>query len=342
MVAISTALLFIRPLLMPEAFAETLDVIIYVIVTMHIAPVAVFIIAFIVFAGPLLKTRDSKTNIRNTNTVIAVFCAILGVVLHNLIDFAIFEPGVLTTFWALMACLIAIDSHTNSRPPHVLKPKPFVKILIVTAALATSWVYFSYVYVPVARSTAMIQQANGAGQFEYAHEFLKKAANADVRSSSALSLNGRLYLRQYKVTLDKNRDLLLHAETCLQSAIGRNDAPFKNFERLTDVYRLLAETSIEQEKADWLDKAFGAASVAVDRYPGCGRLHFKQAQIADQMGNAEIAVAQYTKAIEIEGEYRDQFRQMYPEKEDVVRRLDKNMYLYAKERVEELSRESDN
>ena len=345
MVAISTALLFIRPLLMPEIFAETLDVIIYVIVTMHIAPVAVFIIAFLLLAGPLLKTRDTKSEIRNTNTAVAVFCAVLGVTLHNLIDFAIFEPGVLTTFWALVACLIAIDYHTKSRPPLVFKPKPYAKILIVAATLATSWIYFSYVYAPVARSTARIRQAYSAffaGQFEYAHELLKKDANDDVLSSSALSFNGRLYLRQYKVTLDKNRDLLLHAETCLQSAIGRNDAPFKNFERLTDVYRLLAETSIEQEKADWLKKAFEAAVQAVKRYPGCGRLHFKQAQMADLMDSAEIAVTQYTKAIEIEGEYRDQFRQMYPEREDVVSRLDKNMYLYAKERVEELSRESDN
>ena len=345
MIAISAALLFIRPLLMPETFAETLDVIFYVIVTMHIAPVAVFIIAFIVFAGPLLKTRDSKSEIRNTNTAVAVFCAVLGVALHNLIDFAIFEPGVLTTFWAMVACIIAIDSHTNSRPPLVLKPKPFVKILIVAAALVTSLVYLSYVFVPVAASTFRIRQANMAmssGQFEYAHELLEKAANDDVLSSSALSLDGRLYLHHYEMTRDKNRDLLLRAETCLKSAIGRNDAAFKNFERLTDVYRQLEETSTQQEKTDWLDKAFETASQAVERYPGCGRLHFKQAQIADKMGNAEIAIEQYRKAITIEDEYRAQFRQMYPEREDVVSRIDKKKYLDAKERVEELSKKSDN
>ncbi|MFC1793632.1 O-antigen ligase family protein [Planctomycetota bacterium] len=344
LIVIPTTLLFIRPILMPEVFAESLDVIIYVIVTMHVAPVAVFIIAFLLFTGPLLKTRDSKTDIRNTNTAIAVFCAILGVALHNLIDFAIFEPGILTTFWALLACLIAIDYHTKSRPPIALNPKPFVKILIVAAALVTSWVYFSYVIAPVARSTAGIRQANTviySGQSEYAHELLEKAANDDVLSPSALYFNGQLYQDEYEMALDKNRDLLLRAESCLQSAIGRSNAEFKNFERLTDIYRLLAETSIGQEKTDWLNKAYEAASQAVERYPGCGRLHFKQAQIADQMGNAEIAVEQYTKAIEIEDEYRDQFRQLYPEREDIVSRIDKNMYLYAKERVEELSKKSD-
>jgi len=343
MIAVSAALLLIRPLLMPETFAETLDVIIYVIVTMYIAPAAVFIIAFVLFAGPLLKTRDSKSEIRSKNTAVALFCAVLSVALHNLFDFAIFEPGVLTTFWVLIACLIAIDSHTKSRPLLVLKPKPFVKVLIAAAAMVTCLVYLSYVFVPVAASTFRARKANMAmasGQFEYAHKLLEKAAGDDVLNSSALSLNGRLYLHHYEMTLDKNRDLLLSAETCLQNAIGRNGAPFKNFERLTDVYRQLAEISTQKEKTDWLIKAFETASQAVERYPGCGRLHFKQAQVADQMGSAKIAIEQYGKAIDIENEYRDQFRQMYPEKEDVVSRIGKNRYLYAKERLEELSRES--
>jgi tetratricopeptide (TPR) repeat protein len=145
------------------------------------------------------------------------------------------------------------------------------------------------------------------------------------------------------MSLAKNRELLLRAESCLQRAIGRNDAGFKNFERLTDVYcQLAARASTEQAKADWLNKAFEAASQAVERYPGCGRLHFKQAQIADQMGNPEFAIEHYNKAIEIENEYREQFRKMYPEQKEVVSRLDKTMYLYAKKRVEELSRKSDN
>jgi O-antigen ligase len=344
LIAVSTALLLVRPLLMPETLAETFDVIIYVIVTMHLAPSAVFVIAFVLFAGPLLKTRDSKSEIRNANTAVAVFCAVLSVLIHNLFDFAIFEPGVLTTFWVMIACLIAIDSHTKSRPLLVLKSEPLVKVLIVTAALAAGWAYLNYVFAPVAASTFRIRWANTAmssGRFEYAHKLLEKAANADALSTSALSLNGRLYLHEYETTLDKNRDLLLHAETCLKRAIERNNAAFKDFERLTDVYHQLAEIPAEQDEADWLNKAFGTASQAIERYPGCGRLHFKQAQIADKLGNVEIAFGKYKKAIEIEDEYRAQFRRMYPEREDVVSRLDKNMYLYAKERIAELTGKPD-
>jgi len=344
LIVISAALLLIRPMLMPAMFAETLDVIIYVIVTMHIAPVAVFIVAFVLFAGPLRKKRDIKYEIRNTDTAAALFCAVLGVLLHNMIDFAIFEPGVLTAFWAVIACLVAIDLHRNPRPPLVLSPKPFVKILIVTAALAASVACINYVLVPLAKSTSNIQKANRAiyaGQFEYAHAFLEKAAKDDVLSSSAMSLNGRLYLHHYELTLDKDKDLLLRAETSLKDAIGRNDSVFKNFERLTDVYCLLAEISQQQEKTAWLNKAFETASRSVERYPGCGRLHFKLAQIAEQLGSTDIAIEQYKKAIEIEDEYRDQFRRIYPERDDIVSRLGNNKYLFAIKRLKELSEKSD-
>jgi len=343
--AVLITLLLVRPFLMPETFAEKLDVVLYVIVTMYVAPAAVFVIAFIICAGPLLKTRDTKSEIRNTYTAIAVFCALLGVALHNLIDFAIFEPGVLTTFFALLACLIAIDYHAKGRRPIVYKSKPLIKVLIATAALATGIVYFSNVFIPVAKSTTTIRKANVAvmtGRPEYAHELLDRAAAEDILSSSALYLNSRLYLHRYEMMLDKDRNLLLGAEACLKDAVGRNNAEFKNFERLTEVYSLLAETSTGREKADRLNKAFEAATQAVERYPGSGRLHFKKGQIADRMGDTEVAIEQYKKAIEIEDEYRNQFRYMYPEREDIISRIDKNSYYYAKERVEELSGKSDN
>jgi tetratricopeptide (TPR) repeat protein len=325
---------------MPETFAETLDVIIYVIVTMYVAPVAVFVIAFLLFAGPLLRAGNKKSEAQNTSTTIAIFCAVLGVALHNLIDFAIFEPGVFTTFWALMACLIAIDYNTNSRPAIVLKPKPFAKVLIVTAAVVTCVIYLSYVFAPVAKSTSEMRRAEIArmsGQFERAHKHLEKAAENDTLSPSALSINGRLYIRQYELMPKKDRSLLLRAESCLKAAIERNSVEFKDFERLSDIYRMLAETSIGREKSDWLDKAYKAASQAVERYPGCGRLHFKMAQNADQLGKAEIAIEHYKKAIEIEDEYRAQFRQIYPERKDIVSRIGNKNYEDAKERVVKLT-----
>ncbi len=341
LLVIPMALVIIRPILMPKTPTDSFAVLAYVVVTVYIAPIAVFIIAFLLVAGPLNDARHAKYDISNI-TAAALFCAALGVLLHNLTDFAIFEPGVFTAFWAMMACLVAVNSQTNPRPALVLKPATPIRLLVVVMALAVGGAYLGYVLVPVAASTAKIRQANqviSIGQFSYAHELLEKAAEDDTLSDAALSLDGRLYLHQFEMTRNKDRNLLLRAEQTLQAAIDRNDATYKNFERLTDVYCELASISAQQEKTDWLNKALATSSLAIDRYPGCARLHLKQAQIAEELGKTNVAIAQYQAAINIEDEYRTQFRQMYPERDKVVSRLGEAQYNLAKEKLKSLSQQ---
>jgi O-antigen ligase len=343
-IIIPAALLLIRPILMRTASNETLDVVIYVIVTMYIAPVAVFIVGFVLLAGPLGKAQDTTPQTWDRCAVAALCCAVLGVALHNLTDFAIFEPGVLTTFWAVIACLVAIDSRASRRPSLNLTPAPVVKILAVTIALAMIYAYLSYILVPVAITTSKIDladQAISAGQFEPAHKLLDEAAKDDPLSAAALSLNGRLYLHQFELTHSDSLQLLTRAAECLQAAIARNDAAFKDFERLADAYYSLGEIAGRQEQAGWFNKAFEAASRSIERYPGCERLHFKLAQTAEQLGKAETAIEQYKKAIELEDQYRAQFKLMYPERQQIVSRLGEEKYQLAMKRVRELSEKSD-
>ena len=105
---------------------------------------------------------------------------------------------------------------------------------------------------------------------------------------------------------------------------------------MTEVYSLLAENSTQQERDAWMNKAFDAASQAVERYGGCARLRIERAKIAEQLGKTEIAIGEYKKTIDIEDKYRSQFRQIYPEREEVVSRLGKDKYLYAKDRLKSL------
>jgi tetratricopeptide (TPR) repeat protein len=203
-----------------------------------------------------------------------------------------------------------------------------------------SLAYFGYVLAPVASSVDKIQRANraiSAGQFEYAHQLLGQAAEADPLSATAPAFNGRLYLHRSGLLPRGDRDLLLATSEHLKTATERNDASFKNFERLTDVYGSLAEISKGSERTDWLDKASDAASHAIKRYPGSGRLHFKLARIAEQSDEVEVAIEHYRKAMEIEEEYRDQFRRIYPERKEVVSRLGKEKYAEAAQRIEMLS-----
>jgi len=339
-IIVSAALLFIRPIIFPLPLTTSPQERYAVIIIRYLMPVIVFVGGFVLAAAGERPAKKSHASI----AAAALFCAVVGVLIHNMIDFAIFEPGVFTVFWAIIACLIAICSQTNPRPQVVLKPAPFVKMLIVAAGVVITCVYFNYALIPAAKATAKIQQANRAisvGRFEQAHKLLDYAAEDDLLSSTALSLNGRLYLHHFKLTPGANRDLLLQAEKCLMGSIKRNSAAFKNYERLTEVYLLLAELSTQQEKIDWLTKAFDNASFTVEhRYPGCARLRVELAKIAELLSKTDIATRQYEKAIDIEDKYRSQFQEMYPERGEIVSRLGEEKYQFAKQRLKFLTNQS--
>jgi len=306
---------------------------------LYIMPVIVFAVGFLLLAASQYTTRNTQYAIRNTSiTAAALFCAVLGVTLHNLVDFAIFEPGVSTVFWALIACLIALDYQLKSRPQLVLSPHPFTKIVAVAAALVMFGVYVYFVWQPVYNSTAKIQQAQEAasiGEFEIAHNLLTAAAKNDPLSPTPSQLNSRLYLQRFTDSQPKQTNLLLQSEKHLLDAIKRNKVDFENFEQLTELYNQWAEASA-LKRVDLLTKALDSASRAVELYPGAGRLRIELAKIAEQLGKTDIAIAQYKKAVEIEDAYRRQFRIMYPDRE-IFSRLGEEKYKNAKQRLKFLT-----
>jgi hypothetical protein len=329
-IAISLSLLLIRPIIMPVTSSATFGVMAYVIFTLYIAPVVAFAVGFWLLAGDEGTIESAGPNI----TTAALFCACVGVVIHNLIDFAIFEP-----FWAVVACLIASDFHEKSRAQSVMKPSPFARIVVTVMGLVFIWAYFGYSLNPVAKSTVKIQRANeavSAGDFRWAHSLLAAATEDDRLSPAAASLNGRLYLHRFELTPRKDVRLLSEAEASLLTAISRNNADFKDFERLTEAYVLLAQTSGGQERDGYLNKAFGSARSAVERYPGSGRLRFKLAEVAEKLDRTDQAVEQYAEAIRIEDSYRLQFGRMYPGRE-IFSRLGEAKYQSAKQRMKTLS-----
>jgi len=338
-IIVSAALLIVRPIVSPLPSTASPEERQAGIIILYLIPVFVFLVGLLLVAVGQREPGEPRTSVIGA----ALFSAVIGLLIHNLIDFAIFEPGVFTTFWAIIACLIATRYNQSSRPASVLKPAPIVRLLLAAAALIVFFGYLNYVLVPVAASTAKARRAHRAiayNQFDHAHELLNSAAADDPLSPAALSLNGRLYLRHFELTRNEDRDLLGKSENCLRAAIDRNSAAFKNFERLTEVYMLLAETAPPQDKTPWLSKAFDTASQAIERYGGCARLRVKLAKVAELLDKAEIAVEQYQKAVDIEDSYRTQFQTIYPEREDIVSRLGEDKYLFAKDRLKSLSKQN--
>jgi hypothetical protein len=348
-IAAAAAMLALRPFILPPNTAITPDEKIYVFFSEYIAPAAAFVVGFALLLKSIqtiTKTRNGNSPaakdeycLQNTNlTAIALFCGLLGVLIHNLIDFAIFEPGVLTAFCAVLACLIALDSQTLSLP----KPAPAPAWLKITASagfIAIGFAYFNYAFLPVAKSTANIAksfQPTYFGWLQLAHNLLASATENDALGPDAPLMNARLYLQHFDSPQIPHSQLFAETEQALSAAIPRNPADYKIFDCLAELYSLRANS--ESDKKDhWLTQAFDAASLSVSLYPGEAELHLRLAQIADGLGRSDVALEHYEKAAEIEDGFREQFRLMYPGKE-VFSRLGEEKYSLAKQRILDLQK----
>jgi len=327
LIIVSAVLLLIRPMIMRTPLGDIFEVKLYLILTLYVAPAAVFLIGFwLLTTEPKTPTKSYKSNA--TYIHVALFCAVLGVMLHNLIDFAIFEPPVLTVFWAVIAALIATYINQKQQP-FIIRTAPFTKVFVLIIAVAIPWAYLNYCLIPPATATTKILKANRAisnGFFEQAYNLLVCAADDDKLDPTAPNLNGRLYLQHYENTGKKQPALLKKAEPCFLQAIARDHANYKNYEKLCTVYDLLGQ----------LQNAYDFGSYAAERYPGSATIQFELAQIAEKLHKTDIAVEHYKNTVDIEDSFRRQFQIMYPDRE-IVSRLGEKRYQTTKKRIMQLS-----
>jgi O-antigen ligase/tetratricopeptide (TPR) repeat protein len=340
--AVAIAMIIVRPFIEPPSTAVHLDEKLYIIFGSLMAPAVLFFIGFIILIKALQTERAGQYAMQNTSiTAIAIFSGLVGVLIHNLIDFAIFEPGVLMTFCVCLGCLIALDSRTSTGPTTFFTVPLWFKLAATAAAAALCFGYFSYALIPVIKSTSKIAEYKNPasmGQFSLAHNILETAIDDDPLSAAAPLKDGQLYLKHIYSPLLPREEMLSNAEQSLFIAAQRNSNDYRPFDALADLYLLRGQFAPD-EKKQWLDKAFDAASNAVMLYPGQAELHFQLAEIAEELGKIDVAIKHYKKTVEIEDSFREQFRVMYP-KVELISRLPENNYEQAKQRLKRLSEES--
>lgn len=324
---VSAAMLFLRPLLIKMPHGGSSEQVFAASIILYLMPVIVFIAGFV-----LLTAGENKSENRDI-TIAAMFCGIIGVLIHNLIDFAIFEPGVYTTLWAVMACLIAANHQAKAIPYVVQQPKTSSKLFIAGSAVILTLAYVSYVFVPVVKAGTKVQKA--LTNPENAHQLLTAAAEDDPLDPTALNLNGIIYLRKYQQAQNPDSIILEKAVLCFKNAIERSPVNFKFYENLADTYIIYSNVEPKEEDEEYLTKAFKNMHSAITCYPGSARLWFKTAQLSEKMQATEDAITQYQKAIKIEDDFRTQFQTMYPDYK-IFSRLGDQKYDLAKQRIEEL------
>ncbi|HEY5505668.1 MAG TPA: hypothetical protein VIK28_10970, partial [Sedimentisphaerales bacterium] len=333
-----TALLLIilRPFILPQSVTETFEEKLLWF-ALYVGPAAAFAVGVALFVKAL-QTSPKEYNPQNTHlTSIALFCGILGLIIHNLIDFAIFEPGILTAFFAALACLVAMNSKPQDRQISVTSSPIWLKTAAVVGALLITFAYFNYALIPVAKSTAGITKARlpvALGQAQLAHNFLDAATIDDPLSSDAPAQNGNLYIQEFYRSDAQKEQLFNNAEQALFIAAQRNPRDYKIFDSLAELYSLYARLRPEQNEA-LFNKALESASVAVSLYPGDAELHLKLAQIAEDLGQTDLALQNYKIAVQIEDGFRKQFKLMYPGRK-VLSRIDEDKYFFATQRINDL------
>lgn len=243
---------------------------------------------------------------------LAVLCGIGAFLLHNTIDFPLFVPGTLTVFAAMVGIALAQTSGFSAqgsgekqetpiaRPGQGARPESSrgrsVAMAIAPVALATlglGLVLF-FVYVPVSRASAWLEQARA--RRGNAKSYLA-AASADPLDPTPLV---ELTERQLR-----GRDDAPHAEGLdLDVALARLDKAVERDPRQISLYRMRAglcilRYGVSNSERDLRD-AITAARHALQLYPSSPDEHLGLARVL-----AHAAVATGSR------EWADQAREEY-------------------------------
>ncbi|MFA5423923.1 MAG: O-antigen ligase family protein [Phycisphaerae bacterium] len=329
---ISVVILFIRPMLNPLSIqGQPLFAIAYAVFAFYIGPAIAFILGFAL----AWSAANSYPSSLNGITAKALFCACLGLLLHNLIDFAIFEPGIYTTLWAVIACLIAINRLESKHRYSTISINVPVRLIGLAVSIVSVFLFFIFAVLPTAKTTTLLFEARDAYNgtlLDSTQMLLKQASKADRCNPQPDLIIASLYLQYLDYYGPKQKDILSLAENSLLTAAGRDHADYRPYDKLTDVYEKLAQNSTGSEKSSYLQKSFEAAGTAAEKYPGLGRIRFALAITAEQTGQKNVALENYKLAVQIEDAYREQFRTMYPGRE-LFSRLGREKYEFAKQRI---------
>lgn len=325
-------LLFVRPIAIRAEVGSSIDVVLYILAVVYAAP------AF--FAGTILWLCVQTEEKTKTGQIFAaaVLCGLAAVLIHNLIDFAIFEPGIMTALWAC-AALAYSDYRQKNTAESNLKPGKTKKIALAASVLAVTAALIWLCIIPTAKTSFKTEKARKLfekGEIEKGTAMLLIACEDDTLNPTPAAFAGKMLLYKSQMNPEDSPDILPAAEKLLLTAIQRDKADYKNYENLGQVYAMLAQMTPDQRPL-WFKKAFLALQNSLEQYPASSELHFELAGICEQLGRIDLAIEHYKKAVEIEDAFAKQFKIMYPGKE-IVSRMGKIKYQEAKEKVESLQR----
>lgn len=338
---VTLLMLFVRPLLVDIEFlrAEETQSAVFGYVLLYLVPAAVFAGVFFLLtkaaAGDVSFSEPMQSGVLD----LALIAGIIALLIHNLIDFAIFEPGVWGSLWMLIAVLVAGAHNRSPRPQTASVLTPPRKIAGMTLLLTTAVAGLIWTIIPPFKADALFRRAL---QSEYSWLMdLQRSVAADPLSPDAAARAAAILSPGIRPNGQLDEDLLNITLNFARTAQQRNPADFKPLRLIARIYAAAAEQSSGAGKTRYLEQALDAYEQALVRYPGSDRMHFEAAKIAETLDQTQTALEHYKAAIRIEDAFRAQFKTMYPDHKDPISRLGHPAYQTARTRIEELTRKED-
>jgi O-antigen ligase len=332
--AVTLLLLFVRPLLVDIDFLSGQDPqsVFFGYVLLYFVPAAVFAGVFAL----LIRASAGDQSASEADAAVFDLALVAGVVallIHNLIDFAIFEPGVWGSLWMLVAILAAGICNRRPQPePEFVLTRPR-KMAGVTLVIATAIAGLIWVIVPPVEANARFGRALKSER-DWLLNFQQAVAADPLSPDEAARAAALMAPGLQNETLDEN--LLSVTLNFAETAYLRNPADFKPLRQIAQIYTVAAERSSGTQKTRFLEQALGAYTYALDRYPGSDRMHFEAARVAETLGKTETALEHYRAAVRIEDAFQAQFKIMYPDHPTPVSRLGLPAYQTAKDKIDVL------
>ena len=340
--AVLVLLLAVRPVLMGyNGGAESSSAASAAFLVLFVIPAGGFVLAFGVLS--VTAAGDVSVGKRNDHLTVAMVCGFIAVLVHNLVDFAMFEPGIWGLFWLFAAILIATIDNRNETKTAPAALGSGSRLLGALAVIVGVILFFAWAVVPPARARLLfagVQSANGLAALE---QRLADAIQADPLSSKIAYDAARLFKQMADAQDPMKKDTALNEKAMSYARIAeqRNPADYKVYRLQSDIAMAMAARVGDDQLADCLKTAYDKLLAARDRYPGSDMIEYGLGMIAEQREDYAAALGHFQKAVAIERDYQAQFRVMYPDRDPVVSRLGNTAFTIAKAKIEELHKKVD-
>lgn len=274
-----------------------------------------------------------KRNKFHKAAILTLACGLLGFLLHNSIDFAIFHPAVGTVLLATVAAMLSM--HMQNRPNTTIQ-FPVIYLRLITPIIAIIVVaLWATIIVPFIRCQNQLTQAQKLatrGSLIQAAAAAQAAAQINILDPDPSTLAAQYYLLAAQYQRLKQPQTFRNAIAAFKQAINRDPQRTGPYRQLVQLYRQAAAEAVPTKRNDYLNSAYNYSAKALELSPGNSEVLVNHATLLVEIGNGRQATKYFKAALEIEQQFQNNYRQLYPNRK-VTPRLKPELQKIAKKHL---------